>query len=83
MSSPIRKFFARFILPRWKIALGLLGSMLFYSALVLPIPVLFRIVIDQLIPEGRLVELGWTAAGLGLIALMQGFLLSFPNTSPC
>ena len=73
MSSPIRKFFARFILPRWKIALGLLGSMLVYSGLALPIPVLFRIVIDKLIPEGRLVELGWTAAGLGLIALMQGF----------
>ena len=73
MNSPIRKFFARFILPRWKIALGLLGSMLFYSGLALPIPVLFRIVIDKLIPEGRLVELAWTAAGLGLIAVLQGF----------
>ena len=73
MNSPIRKFFARFILPRWKIALGLLGSMLLYSGLALPIPVLFRIVIDKLIPEGRLVELAWTAAGLGLIAVLQGF----------
>ena len=73
MNSPIRKFFARFILPRWKIALGLLGSLLFYSGLALPIPVLFRIVIDKLIPEGKLVELAWTAAGLGLIAVLQGF----------
>jgi len=73
VNSPIRKFFARFILPRWKIALGLLGSMLFYSGLALPIPVLFRIVIDKLIPEGRLVELAWTAAGLILIAVLQGF----------
>lgn len=73
MSSPIRKFFAHFILPRGKIALGLLGSMLVYSGLALPIPVLFRIVIDKLIPEGRLTELAWTAVGLGLIAVMQGF----------
>jgi ABC-type bacteriocin/lantibiotic exporter with double-glycine peptidase domain len=73
VNSPIRKFFARFILPRWKIALGLLGSLLFYSGLALPIPVLFRIVIDKLIPEGKLVELAWTAAGLGLIAVLQGF----------
>jgi ABC-type bacteriocin/lantibiotic exporter with double-glycine peptidase domain len=72
VNSPIRKFFAHFILPRWKIALGLLGSMLFYSGLALPIPVLFRIVIDKLIPEGKLVELAWTAAGLGLIAVLQG-----------
>jgi len=72
MTSPIRKFFVRFILPRRKIALALLCCMLFSSGLALPIPVLFRFLIDELIPSGRLSALAWTAAGLGLIVLMQG-----------
>lgn len=72
MKSPIRRFFTRFILPRWGLALGLLCSMLLYTGLAFPIPIIFRVIIDELIPQGRFSELVWIGLGLGLVVLLRG-----------
>lgn len=46
--------------------------MLLYTALAFPIPVLFRFVIDELIPQGKTGALLWAGIGLGLIVLLRG-----------
>ena len=72
MSSPIRRFFAQFILPRWRLGLGLLCVMLLSTALAFPIPILFRLIIDELIPQGRFAELVWIGLALVLVVALQG-----------
>ena len=72
MSSPIRRFFAQFILPRWRLGLGLLCAMLLSTTLAFPIPILFRRIIDELIPQGRFGELTWIALGLVLVVALRG-----------
>lgn len=72
MNSPIQKFLFRFILPRWWLSLSLLSSMVLYTALAFPIPLLFRLVIDEFIPQGKFFELIWAALGLGLVVLLRG-----------
>lgn len=76
MRSPVLRFFKRFVLPRWKLELYLLCTMLISNALALPVPVLFRHVIDVLIPRGRFRELWFFALGLVLIVALRG-LFSF------
>lgn len=72
MRSPIQRFFARFVLPRWKPGLGLLSVMLLATALVFPTPLLFRLIIDELIPQGRFGELTWIGLILVLVVALRG-----------
>ena len=74
MSAPIRRFFTFFILPRWKLGLCLVTAMLGSMALTFPIPLLFRKIVDELIPQGRFGELSLIGTALLLIVGVRGLL---------
>lgn len=61
MSSTIRRSFALFILPA-----GSRGLVSF------AIPILFRRIIDELVPQGRFEELAWITLGLVLVVALRG-----------
>ncbi|MGQ9700341.1 MAG: hypothetical protein ACUVQS_04700 [Candidatus Bipolaricaulaceae bacterium] len=46
--------------------------MLISTALAFPIPILFRHIIDELIPQGRFGELSWIAPGLVFLVALRG-----------
>lgn len=72
MQPPIQWFLVQFILPQWKLGLGLLSEMLFTTALAFPVPLFFRLIIDELIPEGRFGELTWVGLGLVFVVVLRG-----------
>ena len=72
MRPSVARFFVRFVLPRWKPGVILLSVIILTYALVLPIPLAYRLVIDQLIPQGRVKELAGVAAGLVLAVGLRG-----------
>jgi len=73
MRSPIGRFFARFVLPRWGQALGLLGAMIASTVVTFPIPLLVRQIIDGAIPRGRLDELAWIGGGVVALVALEAF----------
>ncbi|MCD5407729.1 ABC transporter ATP-binding protein/permease [Candidatus Bipolaricaulota bacterium] len=74
MKSPIRRFLTRFILPRWKLGLALVTAMLGSMALTFPIPLLFRKIVDEFIPQGRFGELSLIGAALVTLVGIRGLL---------
>lgn len=74
MSSPMARFLLRFVLPRWRLAMGLIAAMLGSMALTFPIPLLFRKIIDELIPQRRFEELFAMGTVLLLLVAIRGFL---------
>lgn len=74
MSSPMARFIRRFVLPRWWLAVGLIAAMLGSIALAFPIPLLFRKIIDELLPQQRFAELFAMGAILILLVAVRGFL---------
>lgn len=74
MRNPIRRFLARFVFPRWGAGLGLLGSMIAFTAVTFPIPLLVRQIVDGAIPRGQVDELWWVGGGLVFLVALRGSL---------
>lgn len=67
------RFFTRFILPRRRLGLLLLFSMITTTALMFPTPLLIRHLIDQVILAQRLDQLVWMGLSLVLVVILKAF----------
>lgn len=73
MNSPVRRFFTTFVFPHWGLSLGLLAATVASTLVALPIPLLLRKIIDEVIPQGRLEPLLWVGGGLLTLVALDGF----------
>jgi ATP-binding cassette subfamily B protein len=73
MHSPLLRAY-RYLRPYWKLSAGAYLAMLCILGINLLIPQFIRWIIDQGIRGGNLSLLGWSVAGLLLLAILRGFL---------
>lgn len=71
-SSPMWRFFERFLISHWKMGILLFLTMVVTTILTFPVPLLIRYIIDEIIPKAYLSELAWVGLGLVILVAFRG-----------